>query len=171
MNKETKAFISSKIEELQTICDELEYETEALEIDDTEIPTVNIFVAENDQGNQVTVTCNLIPMTLSDIPVLFLQFYMCVSAPIPEEKKEILNEFIRLQNERFMIGNILIFSDSVCLKYSLYLDIDKNIDPDLFARSLDVFIYEANTIAKKSMDLIDGTMTLDQALETGTFFY
>lgn len=157
------------MKEIDEVCQRMEYSTQALDLDETEIPTILISIAKNANDEDIFISCNLIPLQIYGVSALFLQLYMCVSNEIPENKIDEVEEFIKMQNERFMIGNALEFANSVCVKYSLYLDPNEPIDKDLLERSIDIFVYQANVIAQKVADLVDGKVTLEYLAEQGTF--
>lgn len=170
MEKDILEYIDQKMDEVSEVCESMGYTTRKLDIDDSEIPTVEIIIGENNFGGEVTTTCNLVPISLGDIPVLFVQFYICVSDVISDYKMDMINEYIKAQNEMFMIGNLLNFQNRVCVKYAIYLYPDEKIDKGVFTRSLDIFIYQANILAKKISELVDGTKTIEQQVHGGTLF-
>ncbi len=164
-------YINEKMDEIKEICDEFNYKTNVLDIEKYKIPTMAITIDQDAVGDDIVLTCNLLPLVIEEYSTLFIQFYMCISDVIPKDRIDIINEFIQKQNEKFMIGNILNFEDAVCIKYSLYLSANEKIDRDLFARSLDIFVYQANIMLMKVQDLARGKISIEEALEEGTFFY
>lgn len=164
-------YINEKMEEIKEICKEYNYESEILDLEKFKIPTLTITIDKSENADDIILTCNLLPLVIEEYSTLFMQFYMCISDTVSEDKIDLINQFIKEQNERFMIGNILNFENSVCIKYSLYLVANEKIDKKLFARSLDIFIYQANIMTVKIQDLIDEKISLDEALDEGTLFY
>ena len=170
MNKDIMKYIEDKMDEMSDICKEMGYDTKKVDLEEASIPTLEIILGKNSAGDEVTTTCNLVPLVLGDVPALFIQFYICVSDPISEYKIDTINEYIKSQNEMFMIGNILNFNNAVCAKYAIYLYPDQKIDKQMFMRSLDVFVYQANILAKKIAELVDGTKTIEQQIESGVLY-
>lgn len=170
MDLDIVKYIEDKMDEVCDICKEMGYDTKKVDIDELSVPTIEIILGKNSAGDEVTATCNLVPIVLGDVPALFVQFYICVSDPVSEYKIDTINEYIKAQNEMFMIGNILNFNNSVCAKYTIYLYPDEKIDKPMFMRSLDVFVYQANILAKKISELVDGTKTVQQQIESGTLY-
>lgn len=171
MEKNVVEYINGKMNEITEICKEFDYDTEILDLEKYKIPTMSILIDKDVKGSDVIVTCNVIPIVIENYSTLFVQFYMCISDIVPDDKVNLINEFIKQQNERFMIGNLLNFENSVCVKYSLYFSASEKIDKDTFARSLDIFIYQANIMVIKIYDLINGNISIDEALDEGSFFY
>lgn len=102
MDKELKEFMENKMLQIKNMAEKLGYNTEILDIEQTEVPTVSITIAKNESGEDIDVICNLIPTELYDTPVLFLQFYIGISNVIPKEKEKLIDEFITKQNEVFL---------------------------------------------------------------------
>lgn len=169
MDKEFKDFMNEKMLQIKNISEDLDYSATVLDIEKTEVPTINISIAKNQLGEDICVVCNLLPMELYDTPVLFLQFYIILSNPIPDEKKQLIDQFIVNYNEGFLIGNLFECEDRVCLKYSLYLDIESDIDEELFSRTLDIFTVEAHVLSTKILKLVNGEMSLEETFKTNAF--
>ena len=169
MEKQLKEFLESRMLQIKKISDELGYPAEILDVEQTEIPTLFISVEKNQSNDNVVLECNLVPTELYNMPVMFLQLYMRISNLIPAEKEKLIDEFISQQNGTFLFGNLLKYQNTVCLKYSLRLDIDDDMDEDLFSRSLDIFILESKVLSSKIFSLLNDEMSLDEALQNGAF--
>lgn len=161
---------AEKLKIIENICQKLGYEYDSVPKNELEIPTILISTEKNYKDNNITVSCNLMPMYLGGIDVLFLQYYTCLNEEIDQSRRKDVEEFIKRQNESFMIGNVLEFMDSVCMKHVLYLDPEEPFDEVLFARTLDIFTFQANALTKKLDDVISGEATVDKVISAGTFF-
>ena len=157
------------LEAIQEMADKLGYPTQVISNEEITVPTMMLFVDDYD-GEDIPISCSVIPMEVGGLGSLFLQYYTCIIDEIPQDKKEVINEYIKRQNESFMIGNVLTFMDGVCLKYALYLDPDEPLDEVFIARALDIFTFEAKVLTEKIQSIIDEKLDLESALSTGAFY-
>ena len=170
MDKETKEYIKARMEEIKSICKSMNLTVDILDFEETTIPTAFISMKNDGGDEEVVVTCNLIPMRLDEVSALFLQFYMCISADVGEEKIDEVNEFVKKQNEHFMIGNLMVFENCVFIKNAIYLNTNNGMNQEEFERSLDVFIYQAGIMLEKIQLLIGGEETVEDLILSGSLF-
>ena len=170
MNESKKIYINKRMKEIIEFCENLNYSAKALDIEESIIPTLIISIAKDNSGRDIAVTCNVISVNLENNLTLFIQFYICVSNTIAKDKIEEVNEFIKRQNEHFMIGNLMNYNDCVCLKNAIYVNPSKGINEEEFARALDIFIYQASIMSEKISLRVKGEKNVDESINSGSFF-
>lgn len=170
MDKETEGYIKKGMEEIQSICKSINLSVNVLDFEETVAPTALISTENDSDDEGIIVICNLIPMQLDETSAVFLQFYMCISDEIGEDKIDIINEFVKRQNEHFMIGNLMVFESCVFIKNAIYLNTSNGINAEEFGRSLDAFIYQAGIMLAKIELLIRGEKTIEELIFSGSLF-
>lgn len=169
LNENKKKYINKRIQEIIKFCENLNYRAKVLNFEESTIPTLIISIAKDNNGRDIAVTCNVISVNLEDTLTLFIQFYICVSNVISKDKIEEVNEFIKRQNEHFMIGNLMNYKDCVCLKNAIYVNPIKGVSEEEFARSLDIFIYQASIMSEKISLIVKGEKSINEAISDGSF--
>ncbi len=165
MDQQTEKYCIQVMDEIKAAAEELGFWSKSLEIKETsDVPTVLIGYYKNYRGEEWTVTCNVIPMNVSDKTELFTQFHLCISNDIPKEKISVLDEFVKSCNEKFMLGNLLTYQNRIYVRYSQAWEPGLALDDILFQRALAIFLRQGDVYAKLADGLIAGSTTLEAIL-------
>ena len=124
-----------------------------------DIPTVMV---EREQGEGIV--CNIMPARIQGVDMTFIQLYMTLTAPAPEDRRAELDRFVKGVNARFMLGNLLMFQGSVCMRYTLALDPAVPLEPDHTLITFTAFCQQAAVYAKLGREVSSGAMTVEAAL-------
>ncbi len=125
------------------------------------IPTV---IVKQEGENVPSIACNVMPVEIKGVGMTFIQLYMTLTAPAPEDRQAELERFVKGVNERFMLGSLLVFQGGVCMRYTLALDPDKPLDPDHTQTTFLAFYQQAAVYAKLAGAVSNGVMTAEAAL-------
>ncbi len=126
-----------------------------------DIPTV---IVKQEGGNAPGVVCNIMPAQVKNVEMTFIQLYMTLTAPAPEDRRAELDRFVKGANERFMLGSLLMLQDGVCMRYTLALDPGTPLDPDHTQITFTAFYQQAAVFAKLAVAVSNGAMTAESAL-------
>jgi len=168
LEEETKNFCIDKLKEIIKITDILGCETELSELGDG-LPTVFIGTQRNYKNEDTVATCTFLPLDVKDSAYLLLQYNILLNIKIPDENLEEVSSLIRIINERFLMGTLVLYENEMSLKYVVYIKTGESLDQVLFARTLELLTIEADEILKKVDRLIAKTATLEQLSEEDTF--
>ncbi len=170
MDKYTKNYVKTRMDEIKKISNKMGCEVEILDLNETVIPTVLISIGNNGESENVILTCNIVPIQVEEISMIFLQFYICVSEEISEEKSKIIDDYVNAQNSHFMVGNLMKYEGSIYLKSSISIDPEEKLNEKDFTRNLDIFIYQAGVIVEKIFSLLNESKTLKEVIDNSSFF-
>lgn len=123
------------------------------------IPTVMV---ERKQGEGIV--CNIMPVQVKGVDMTFVQLYMTLTGPAPEDRRTELERFVKGVNERFMLGSLLVFQGSLCMRYTLVLDPVTPLDPDHTQVAFTAFCQQAAIYAELGQAVSAGAMTAEAAL-------
>jgi len=127
-----------------------------------EIPTV--VIKREGKDDSPGIICNIMPTQMSGVAAVFIQLYMTLTAPAPKDRRAELDRFVKGVNERFMLGSLLTFQGSMCMRYTLALDPDEPLDPDHTQAAFTAFLQQAAVYARLGGAVGSGAMTAEAAL-------
>lgn len=168
LEEETKQFCIDKLKEVIKTTDILGCETELSELGDG-LPTLFIGVQKNYKMEDTIATCTFLPMDIRGNAYLLLQYNVLLNLKVSDDQKEEIEALIKIINERFLMGTLVLYGDEMSLKYSVYINLDEEFDQISFARTLEILTIEADDILKKADRLLAKTSTLEQISQEDTF--
>lgn len=126
------------------------------------IPTV-LLRRERADGSP-SVVCSVMPVRMGGVDTVFVQLYMTLTAPAPEDRRAELDRFVKGVNERFMLGSLLVFQGSLCMRYTMALDPGTPLNPEHTQAAVTAFLQQAAVYAGLGSAVGGGTMTAEAAL-------
>lgn len=163
MDRDTLNLAQSVLEELEGVLAPIGMELKRVDLKDSGgFPTALISRPGKDEE---AIVCSTVPRTLGGMGVMFLQFYVSLTPQAPQERLEKLERFVQESNRRFLMGTLLTRNGRLDLRYVLAQDPATGMDEDHIQTAVAAFAYEMALYARLGNQIIDGSMTVEQALE------
>lgn len=163
MDKDTLRLAMDAIEELEGALEPVGLRLRRLDLEQSGgYPTVLIGAGKKDGED---IVCNVLPVHMGGLDVMFIQFYLTLTAPAPEERRQALERFVKEANERFMLGSLLVFRGGLQMRYALALDPAVGLEEAHVQTAVAAFLHQGAVYGKLAGAIIDGTMTVEAALE------
>lgn len=169
MDQASMSYTLEQMELLQDAALEGGYGVQEIDPQQTPIPTFIIDAVSQYQEDDWHIACNVLPMHRSSDTFVCVHLYLTLSAPIPAEKLEQMEQLVKLHNERMMVGNLLLFSNRVCIKYTLFYEYGGKMDEDMFRYAIHMTRMQADIVARKCDDLLNGNTDLATLLQKNPF--
>lgn len=163
MDRDTLNLAQSVLEELEGVLAPIGMELRRVDLKDSGgVPTVLISRPGKDEE---AIVCSAVPRTLGGMGVMFLQFYASLTPQAPREQWEQLERFVRESNRRFLMGTLLTRDGRLELRFVLPQDPAVGMDEEHIQTAVASFAYEMALFARLGSGILNGSMTVEQALE------
>lgn len=163
MDRDTLNLAQSVLEELEGVLAPIGMELRRVDLKDSGgVPTVLISRPGKDEE---AIVCSAVPRTLGGMGVMFLQFYASLTPQALREQWEQLERFARESNRRFLMGTLLTRDGRLELRFVLPQDPAVGMDEDHIQTAVAAFAYEMALFARLGSGILNGSMTVEQALE------
>lgn len=163
MEKDTLELAQGVLEELEEALRPLEVELRRLDLEDSGgFPTVLVGIPDR-EGEPIV--CSVLPRTLGRMGVVFLQFYISLTPQASGEKLRELERFVQQSNRRFLLGTLLIQDGRLDQRCGVALDPAVEMDRAHIQTTAAAFSYQAAIYARLGNQILDGSLTVEQALE------
>lgn len=163
MDKDTLRLAMDAIEELEGALKPVGLRLRRLDLEQSGgYPTV-LIEPEGEGGENIV--CNVLPVHMGGLDVMFIQFYLTLTGPAPEERRQALERLVKEANERFMLGSLLVFQGGLQMRYALALDPGVGLEAAHIQTAVAAFLHQGVVYGKLAGAVIGGTMTVEAALE------
>lgn len=163
MDQDTLKLTEDVLEELEGVLAPIGMRLKRVDLKDSGgYPTALISRPGKDEE---AIVCSAVPRKLGRLDVMFLQFYVSLTPQVPQEQLEKLERFVQESNKRFLMGTLLTRNGRMDLRYVLAQDPAVGMDEDHVQTAVVTFTYEMALFARLGNQIIDGSMTVEQALE------
>ncbi len=168
LDEGTKQFCIDRLNEIIEVTNSLGYDTQLSELGDG-LPTMFIGVQKNYKNEDTIATLTFLPLEIRNDAYLLLQYSILINLEVPEERKEEMELLIKIINERFLMGTLVLYDNEISLKYCMYVNVDEELDQVSTIRTLDILTIEADDILKKADLLLENKSSLEELAQENTF--
>ncbi len=169
MDEISTIYAEAQMQMLKTAAADGGYGVQAVDTQQTPIPTFLVEAVSLYQEEDWSIACNVVPMHHGTDAFVCVQLYLAFSNAIADDKMETIERFVKAQNERMMVGNLLIFGEHVCIKYAMSYGYGETMDADMFRHAIHMVAMQADIMAKKCNDLMENKIDLDTLLQKHPF--
>lgn len=163
MDRDTLKLAEDVLEELEGVLAPIGMELKRVELKDSGgVPTALISRPGKDEE---AIVCSAVPRGLGSLGVMFLQFYVSLTPQARQEQLEKLERFVQESNKRFLMGTLLTRDGRLELRFVLPQDPAVGMDENHIQTAVAAFAYEMALFAKLGSGILNGSMTVEQALE------
>ena len=113
---------------------------------------------------QWEISCNVVPTHRDHVSTTFVQFSLPLTSPCPERRKE-LETYAEGCNGQFHLGTLLVFQNSLYMKYTLVLEPTIAMEESHVQAAVFAFCQQAEVLARRSQAICEGTLTVEAALK------
>lgn len=163
MDQETLKLSESVLKELGAALEPLGVELRPVDLEESKgFPTVLAGIPG--RGGE-PIVCSVLPRMLGRMGVVFLQLYISLTPQASGEKLRNLERFVQQSNRRFLLGTLLIQEGRLDQRCGVALDPAVEMDRAHIQTTVAAFSYQAAICAKLGNQILDGSLTVEQALE------
>lgn len=162
MDEQSLTYGMSVLEEIRDALEPMGMTLETMPAAETKgIPTG--IIRMGDTPGFWEISCSVLPTHRDQISTTFVQFYLPLTPACPDQRAE-LERYAAACNSRFLLGTLLVFQDSLCMKYTLALEPTIVMEDAHLRATVFAFCQQAEDFARQGQAIVRGALTAEAAL-------